>query len=439
MATQILHLHLASFTLNEPAILLAISKDGERWFEVPAGMRTAQDNQALFSINKVKTNAVQCAQSSAKSSYRRFAVSISGATYSVYVDEQGDFCMHDVYLEELNYDFRPKRTAAGAAESSIEERTSKLLELMLKEKQQKLEMDEEMSQRGDPNQKLLEFLVKEKQEKESCAKKANLRELQLKMIIKKFDRRMNGEQWISDYEKECERANVVEGSMKIDCLKACLEEECLDWYDACVLKLERDDWSCWKNSFVDTFGTRGWADIRHAYGFKFIAGSLVTYANAKEKKLLEVDKEMPEKYRMNMIVYGLPKDVQEKLDRKKVGTITELIANLSMMDDGYTKKPTTSKERAESDLPRAKKFGRSGASEECPACAKVGMPNRVHAIDRCWTLEKLKKQPKRERSTKMKHEINLSELDIESLRKLLEPDSGSSSESEPELNKNSKN
>lgn len=428
MSATLLQVHIARFGVGEPVQLYALSFDGEEWFKVPRGLRDEAQNQILFKIPKAASNINGCKQSTATNSYRRFKLALENDLWGKYVDPLGDFCIAGNYLEEIEGEFRPNKTksntAAAAATGAKSDPTTRLLELLVEDREKAKSSGNCKAADEDPQTKLLNFFISEKQEKEKREKKVSLREAQMRVIIKKFDRKTNGEQWLIDYEQECARASINEEAMKIECLKAFLDDELHDWYDASALKLDRNDWSAWKEAFVQVFGVKGWSDVRYAYGYRYMFGSLVCYANAKEKKLLELDKKMPEIYRVNLIVYGLPREVQDRLDRKETNSVVKLLATLGEMEDGYQKKPRASQEPDNQDLNTSVSYkGRkpvranASADKECPVCAKCGLTGRIHPIERCWTLNKFQK-PKKEKA-RGSHEIHLSELDQENLGKII--------------------
>ena len=219
-------------------------------------------------------------------------------------------------LSSVLQHFRPTLGKSVTETPASGSNTDKLIEFLIQKYDQK--SAGEPAKNESASKKLLEFFINEKREKETHEKKMSLHKAQKEMLIKKYDRKTNGAQWIAEYESECLRADIKDEKLRVECLKGCLESELHDWYDACALKLKREEWAPWREAFVQAFGSRGWSDIRYAYGYKHMNGSLVIYANMKEKMLLEIDKDMPEIHRVFLSVYGLPKEVQEKLERKKM-------------------------------------------------------------------------------------------------------------------------
>ena len=73
------------------------------------------------------------------------------------------------------------------------------------------------------------------------------------------------------------------------------------------------------------------------YNYKYINGSLIDYALKKERLLLEIENSMSNMSRINLIVMGLPLNIQDKLDKEEI-TNTDLLMNrIRMYDTGYNK------------------------------------------------------------------------------------------------------
>ena len=59
---------------------------------------------------------------------------------------------------------------------------------------------------------------------------------------------------------------------------------------------------------------KSWTNIRRAYNYKYLGCSLIDYALKKEKLCLEAENNISIKTRINMIVVGLPIEVQDEID-----------------------------------------------------------------------------------------------------------------------------
>lgn len=148
------------------------------------------------------------------------------------------------------------------------------------------------------NQYLDEITVETKPSNNSSnnsteSKHKNLIKTAEKFVLDKFSgRTSNVNQWISEFEAECDRFEIIQDARKIEILKHLLEKQCLDWYTSMIIKFTiKSEWSVWKNNFCETYGNKGWSQIKYAYTFRYQAGSLLEYATKKERLLLEINKD----------------------------------------------------------------------------------------------------------------------------------------------------
>lgn len=118
----------------------------------------------------------------------------------------------------------------------------------------------------------------------------NVKKAAEKFVLEKYDSsRANAVQWMTFFEKECERFEIIEDKQKIEIFRLFLEKNCLDWYSSMMMKNTLDsNWSKWKKDFLDTYSDKGWSASRYALSFKYQTGPLLEYAIKKEKLLLEV-------------------------------------------------------------------------------------------------------------------------------------------------------
>jgi len=167
------------------------------------------------------------------------------------------------------------------------------------------------------------------------------------------------------------------------------------------------NWPDWKNSFLTVFVDKGWSRIRKAYNYKHFGGSLVDYALTKEKLCLDAESSGTTQSRINMIVVGLPLEVQDELDCEEITSIEKLFVELRKLDDAFSKKKkevtskseTTSKSKDKLEDKR-KKPDKQDEKKPCFMCAALGWPNHYHPTSEC--------RNKNVYSTKIK-EVNLNE------------------------------
>lgn len=101
---------------------------------------------------------------------------------------------------------------------------------------------------------------------------------------------------------------------------------------------------------------------------------------------------MPEIFRIYEIVYNLPLNVQDRLDRDRIVSIDELIKELKNINDVYViKQKIEEKGRIETTK---KNLGKPVDPEKkpCAICASLGFTNRYHPIQLCRNKNLPKKE-----------------------------------------------
>lgn len=86
-------------------------------------------------------------------------------------------------------------------------------------------------------------------------------------------------------------------------------------------------------SFLNVFVDKGWFNVRKAYNYKYLGGSLVDYVLTKERLCLESEKNGTVISRINMIVVGLPLEIQDKLDRGIITTMEILFTEIGKLEE----------------------------------------------------------------------------------------------------------
>jgi len=383
-----MHFHLANIARNKIGGLIAVSLNGQEWYKVPEKYQLPEKNVELYKIDKILKAAENCTKSN---EFIRVKLNVPSKVYYFYLDEDDDFVIGDDYLAECLVDLRPATNKTSTGE-----------EANLK--------------------KLIEMLAIQNKSKE----KIDLKEIQDEMMIKKYDRKSNAEQWINGYEVECKRLNITCETTQIEFLKVFLEDDLVDWYDANSIKLNKTSWSTWKDAFIKVYGSKGWSDIVHAFSYKFISGSLIAYANAKERKLLESDSTLTEQFRIYQIVVGLPNEVREKLDREKTNSINALLSRLAEIDDTYQKKKMKYEDKNDySRTIKSKMINERYNSNKkvtdkvpCSICSHYGFNDRYHPMIKCLNLERFLNENKKKNFKKA--EVNLNKIDTDYLQSLLE-------------------
>lgn len=186
-------------------------------------------------------------------------------------------------------------------------------------------------------------------------------------------------QWISEFERECERFEVTQDHEKIEILKYWLEKQCLDWYNSMLIKLTvKSEWPVWKENFCETYGNKGWSQVKYAFAFKFQAGSLLEYATKKERLLLEINRQIDTQTLINLIVIGLPDFIINKIEKENVKSTASLYKEIGKYGL-LTNKTNLTKFKINT-------YESKGNIEKnpCKICENLNKGTRFHPEGRCW-------------------------------------------------------
>ena len=286
--------------------------------------------------------------------YRNIKMILRKPLLDEYIDDAENFVFEEIYLEEAK------------ALTTEKEKTDITEELQKAVKNLKIE--------GNP-------------------RKTRWNEIEKSFAIEKFSGKQKAAYWLETFEEECSRHEITEDEQKIKCLRLFVTEKAQDWYQANAVKLERDDWGAWSASLVRVFSDKGWAKVRHALSYKYIAGSILEYALRKERLLLEIEKESTELTRINQVVVGLPVFIQDRLDREKIGSSDGLMNELRQYESSVKKGSQRTEKgprllespRLETSVRRNYNYGTEGTVEKkpCPICESKGYPGRYHPMERC--------------------------------------------------------
>lgn len=400
-----MHIEAPSATIVH---LRAVSLDAVQWYAVPTEEKPLGEHKHLMTIPKVKQAASDCTKITTTPErwpkYRRIKLPISDDLKKLYFDPEGDLVVNGHYLEEINEEFRHDRLPKASKQSAQPS-------------------DEHTGQQNTDLKALLERLVDNKIEVKKERELVKLRDLKNLFLINEYNGKANASQWMNQFIKECERLEISE-AMRSEALRMFVGKNLNDWFLANAMKLQQDDWRGWKQSFTETYAKRGWSEIKDALLYQHYSGSLVDYANTKERKILEADREMPEKYRVIQIVIGLPAAVREEIDREKTTTFAELVAKLREQEDSVSWKKRTGRDRKQDDSKnwnREKKPDDSVASKlfvkkkPCEFCEMIGFKNNYHRLEDCKNKAKYAAAVKQSKSndtgsSRSNREVHLNEL-----------------------------
>lgn len=237
-------------------------------------------------------------------------------------------------------------------------------------------------------------------------KEKNIGRTAERFLLEKFSNKVsNADQWMSEFESECGRFEIQQDEEKIETLKHLLEKQCLDWYSSMLIKWTvNSEWTVWKDNFCETYGNKGWSQVKYAFTFKFQAGSLLEYATKKERLLLEVNKHIDTQTMVNLIVMGLPEYVIDKIDKESVKSTAGLYNEIGKHEYVTNKKNFSKNKRNTYDDER-----KSDKTKPCETCKKLNKGIRFHPEEKCW----FKQTEEYNHKEKNRRTINNSVIDVE--------------------------
>lgn len=350
MTTPKLYIHVVKISPAEHA-LLGISLDKKTWFRIPEELRNIKQHKELLTLKTV-SNTIKSI--SKVGGFRKIAVTFKTELRKLYQDDEENFCIGDFMLEEY-------QEADGMADNKGE---------------------------SPQNESLIIHKINELQLQINSSRKINLNEIEKKFLITKFNGRQDAAIWMDSLEKECLRCEISDDNTKVEILKMLVEGNVKEWYSANVIKLSTSDWCVWKRNFLMTYEKKNWSPICTAFGFKYISGPLMEYVIKKERLLLEADKDIPELFRIYQIVFNLPVEIRNKLEREKIKNMEELMSEVKKIND-YDQVTTNwevkKNEEKKKDSEKNKLLdNQKGKKTPCKKCESLGFRNRYHPIQACW-------------------------------------------------------
>ena len=238
------------------------------------------------------------------------------------------------------------------------------------------------------------------------AENKNFGKIAERFLIEKFSGKTSSvNQWINEFENECTRFEILQDAEKIETLKHLLEKQCLDWYTSMLIKCTINaEWKTLKTNFCETYGSKGWSQIKYAFTFRYQGGSLLDYATKKERLLLETNNKIDMQTLINIIVMGLPDYIMYKIDKESITTTASLFKEIGKHEQTVNKNnniklkktPFNSKTNIEKMKP-------------CTICEKLNKGTRFHLEENCWFNKPSDDYDKRN----YKRNVNNTVLDVE--------------------------
>ena len=271
-------------------------------YEIPIELQIQEHHTEIFDLMPVR-RAVRNIKRNGQ--YRHLTLTLSLELFEKYTDQEGNFVFQEFYLEETEICRKPSRARSDSEAESGDEGTADALKELVKSL--KDITDFAKSPDAPPGRTVFDLSKAEKD-----------------FNIQPFTGKEKASDWLETFENECARFKIPIDEQKIKCLKVFMKGSAEQWYRSTQMKLPDDTWSLWSESFRTVFGDKGWSKMRYAFSYKYIAGSFVDYALKKECLILEIEKEMTTTTRINLIVHGLPIDIQDKLDKEEISTTDQI-------------------------------------------------------------------------------------------------------------------
>lgn len=313
-------------------------------FVIPEKYQPAKLHDVLIktqAYQKVKTTLLR------RNDRRQVWISMTEEIQSCYMDDDGNMQFKEYLLEEI----APKAPVLTSTAGISEEAITRILQNFSDAKSDK-----------------------PKTQSVKCLKE--------QFVIEKFTKKTaNALQWIRTFEAECTRLGIEEDTRQIEALRLFLEDSCLDWYSAMLIKYTiNSEWSLWKKNFCETYADKGWSPIRYAMLFKYRQGSLLDYALKKERLLLEINKNMDKPTMIDLIATGLPNFVADKIDRDTLKETGDLFANIRGLEHLVERK-TWEKKVVGFESKNKEKIVEK---QPCRICEKENKGKRFHPESHCW-------------------------------------------------------
>ncbi|XP_045482334.1 uncharacterized protein LOC123686322 [Harmonia axyridis] len=281
---------------------------------------------------------------------RRIWIKVTEDLSNTHLDEEENLQFDDIYLGEIREEANTNKSTSTS--TSSEQSLEKLLEKLIDNKPAQLESK-------------------------------NLGQIANEFMIGKFTgRNFNANQWIEDFNKECERFEINEDKQKIKILKDFLQYSGAEWYSCMMIEFSIDsEWNIWERNFCDTFTNRGWSPARYALAFKYKAGSLLEYAIKKKKLLLEVRKSVDTGTLIDLIAFGLPNYVVDKIDRETLRGTEDLHNEIGKLKYLVAKNIKYDNRR---NMNSDEKPKRNDDRKPCRICVNEKKGIRYHPEKNCW-------------------------------------------------------
>lgn len=326
----------------------------ELYYEFPTELQDVNEHPEICAIIKVKH---VLSTMKTRGTYRIFTLTLPSEIAALYTDAEGDITYREIYLQATMDPEHNIKTTKKEKEENI----STLL------------------------QQIVDATNKEIPSETTSRK--NIRKIHEDFVLEHFNgKNFPVSNWFQTFEQECARCQVTSDEDKILILGLFLDGAAKDWFSSKVITIGLNaSFEAWKEVFLDSFRETGWDKYRESYTFRYVGGSLVDYALRKENLLVNIRDNFPTDILIDLIVIYLPIIVQFKIEKTKVTSMKDLLAELRKLESLVQGRKTFTNQKNQIPVPIADRT-------PCPYCEKRGSPGRFHPEALC----KLKKKEQSE-------------------------------------------
>ena len=183
-----------------------------------------------------------------------------------------------------------------------------------------------------------------------------------------------------------------------------------DWFSVQQTKLGLGaSWADWKDCIIKTFHDTSYNNISYAINFEYYKGSLIDYCVKKERLILDLERGYSPIMILDLIIAGLPSQVQKTLNPNSITTIEKLHAKIRKFDtneNNFNQKRNPSPKivsnnfdkKEEGNKISSRSFSKPSTTQfykkPCSICLKRGQRWNNHSEDQCNfnVKEKVKKE-----------------------------------------------
>ena len=196
------------------------------------------------------------------------------------------------------------------------------------------------------------------------------------VILKYGSKPIHAESWLNMFESECVRLGVTEDRYW-EAIRLFLEKSAEELYQTTRMTTMSTSWEYWRNSFLDSFGQKGWSSARTAFSYRYVSGSLSDYVQTKMNLLVSFNPKIDDFTLRAQIVCGLPLYLQERIDMAETPNVGKLISKINSFNCPPPRNIANQSKPSSSAFSSLKRL-------PCGYCRKKGF-ERFHAEKDCFT------------------------------------------------------